>query len=171
MGLLPTAIAEADVAHQHAELAGNDPADLENMQRHARHVIHALDPTEVESGPGLGYGMIRAAERTAHYVELAMASVGGGDAVQTHAPHVATAARSAITMAEEAVEVADDIVDADTAEEAAELLTRLVELTTALRAGVDADGDGRVSWQEGEGGLAQAERHLGLLMTGEGLGG
>lgn len=171
MGLLPTAIAEADVARQHAELAARAPADLESMQRHAGHVIHALDPTEVENGPGLGYGMIRAAERTAHYVELAMASSGGGDAIQTHGPHVATAARSAMAMAEEAVAVAEDIVDADTAEEAAELLARLTELTAALRDGVDADGDGRISWQEGEGGLAQAEQHLGLLMRGEGLGG
>ena len=169
-GLLPTAVAEAEIARRHAELAGGDPTDLEGMQRHAGHVIHALDPTEVEAGPGTGYGMIRAAERSAHWVELAMSSAGGGEAVQTHAPHVATAARSAARMAEEAVEVADDIVDAESAEEAAELLSRLVELTVAIVDGVDADGDGRVSWRDGEGGLAQARQHLELLLRGEGIG-
>ena len=44
-------------------------------------------------------------------------------------------------------------------------------LTDAIVNGVDADGDGRVGWQEGEGGLAQATQHLGLLKRGEGMGG
>ncbi len=169
-GLLPTARAEAEIAQQHAALAARDPTDLEAMQRHAGHVIHALDPEEVDSGPGLGYGMARAARRAAHYVELAVASVGAGEAIRTHSVHVATAARSAADVADEAVEVADDIVDADSAEEAAELLEQLTTLVSALAEGRDADGDGRIGWQEGEGGLAQAEQHLGFLIRGEGIG-
>ena len=168
-GILATATAEAEIALQHATLAARDVTNLEAMQRHAGHVINALDPTAVEDGPGLGYGMIEAARRAAHYTELAIVSVGAGDAIQTHGPHVATAARSAVAMAEEALEVADAVVDAETAEEAAELVARLQALTDAVVNGVDADADGRVGWQEGEGGLAQATQHLGLLMRGEGL--
>lgn len=170
-GLLPTAVAEAEIAHQHATLAARDPSSLESMQRHAGHVLHALDPSTVENGPGHGYGVIDAATRAAHHIELAAGSAGASDGVKTHANHVATAAKAAVANAEEAVDVAEDIQDAESAEEAAELLERLAALTDAIVNGVDADGDGRVGWQDGEGGLAQATQHLGLLKRGEGLGG
>lgn len=171
MGLLPTAVAEAEVAHQHATLAARDPSSLDAMQRHAAHVLHALDPSTVESGPGKGYGVIQAATGAARHIELAAGSEGASDGVKTHANHVATAAASALANAQEAVEVAEQIQEAETAEAAAELLTRLTALTDAIVNGVDADGDGRVGWQEGEGGLAQATQHMGLMKRGEGLGG
>ena len=168
-GLLPTAVAEAEIALQHATLAQRDPTDLAAIQRHVGHVAHALDPTGAEGGPGLGYGMIRAAERAAHYVELSMASSGAGDAITTHGPHVATAARSAAMMAETVLEKAHEIEAVESAEDAASLLEELVALAEGLLNGVDADGDGRIGWQEGEGGLAQAQQHLELLRRGEGL--
>jgi hypothetical protein len=171
MGLLPTAVAEAEIAHRHATLAAEDPEDLDAMKRHAAHVLHALNPDEVEDGgPGLGYGVILAASRAAHYIELAAASEGATDGIRTHATHVATAARQAATRAEEALALANDIRDAEEPAEAAALLDELVALTDAILNGVDADGDGSIGWQEEEGGLAQATRHLDLLKQGEGLG-
>lgn len=170
-GLLPTAVAEAEVAHQHATLAGRDTGNLEGMQRHMAHVIHALDPSEVENGPGAGYGVVAAAGGSARHIELAAAAEGASDGVKTHATHVATAASHAMTMAEQAVELAGDIQDAEDAAEAAALLEELTALTDAIVNGMDANGDGRVGWQEGEGGLAQATTHLGLMMRGEGMGG
>lgn len=170
-GLLSTAIAEAEIAHQHATLAGRDPASLEGMQRHMAHVIHALDPAAVEGGPGLGYGATTAAERAARHTELAAASEGASDAVKTHAVHVATAARGAVSNAEAAIGLAEDIQKAEDAAEAATLLEELTSLTDAIMNGVDADGDGRIGWQEGEGGLAQAAQHMGLLKRAEGLDG
>ena len=171
MGLLPTAVAEAEVAHQHATLAGRDPSSLEGMQRHMDHVIHALDPSEVESGPGLGYGVVAAAEGAARHTQLAAASAGASDGVKTHAEHVATAARHVGSLAAEAIELAEEIQDAEDAEAAAELLTQLTALTDAILNGMDADADGRIGWQEGEGGLAQAATHMGLIKRAEGLGG
>jgi len=169
MGLLPTAIAEAEIALQHATLAGRDPTSLDAMQRHAGHVLHALEPGDSEGGPGRGYGMIEAARRAAHYVELAMVSDGAGEAITTHGPHVATAARSAASMGERAAELAEEILAAEDAAEAAGLLEELTSLCDGIVNGVDADGDGRIGWQEGEGGLAQAAQHLDLLRRGEGL--
>lgn len=170
MGLLPTAVAEAEIALRHAELAAGDPADLAAMQRHAAHVLHALDPSAVEEGgPGLGYGAVRGAERTAHYISLAAASDGASESVQTHAEHIETAARSAVDTGTAAVELAGEILAAEDAAVAAELLEELVERTGAMLNGLDADGDGRIGWQEGEGGLAQAAQHLELLRRAEGL--
>lgn len=170
MGLLPTAVAEGEIALRHAELAAGDPADLAAMQRHAGHVLHALDPSAVEDGgPGRGYGAIHAAERTAHYIGLAAASDGASEAVRTHAEHIETAARSAVDAGTAAVELAGEILATDDAAVAAELLEELVERADAMLNGLDADGDGRIGWQEGEGGLAQAAQHLQLLRRAEGL--
>lgn len=171
MGLLPTAMAEAEIALQHATLASQDPSDLDAMKRHAGHVRHALDPSAVESGPGLGYGAVRAAERTAHYISLAAASVGATPPVQTHAEHVETAARNAVANGEAAMELSQEILESEDADAAAELLEEMLDLITAMVEGVDADGDGQVGWQEDEGGLAQAETHLALLRRAAGLEG
>jgi hypothetical protein len=37
-----------------------------------------------------------------------------------------------------------------------------------LMSGVDANNDGRISWEPGEGGLQQAQQHMELLLKGEG---
>ena len=171
-GLLPTAVAEAEIALRHAELAAGDPTDLDAMQRHTRHVLHALDPSAVEDeGPGLGYGAIHAAERTAHYVGLARASEGATASVETHGEHIETSARNAVAAGTAAEELAGEILEAEDARVAAELLEELVERLGAMVNGIDADGDGAIGWQEGEGGLAQATRHMELLRRAEGLTG
>lgn len=168
-GLLPTAVSEAEIALRHAALAGRDKSDLAGIQRHVGHVAHALDASTSESGPGLGYGVVAAAGGTARHVELASKSAGASDGLKTHATHISTAATHALSNAEAAVELADQIQEATEAPEAAALLEELTALTEAILNGVDADGDGRIGWQKGEGGLAQATQHLGLLKRGEGL--
>ena len=51
---------------------------------------------------------------------------------------------------------------------AAEHAKTIATMTQNILNGHDANEDGRIGWQEGEGGLAQAERHLELLIQGEG---
>ncbi|NNF38961.1 MAG: hypothetical protein HKN71_09850 [Gemmatimonadetes bacterium] len=170
-GLLATALAETEIAVQHAGLAMRAPEDLDALKRHAGHVLHALDPSEVENGPGLGYGAIRAAERTAHYISLAARSAGAIPPIETHSEHVAASASNAASNGTAAVELLEEILEAEEADAAAELMGEVVDLVTAMQDGIDADGDGRVGWQEGEGGLAQASTHLGLLRRAAGLEG
>ena len=170
-GLLPAAVAEAEVALQHATLAARDVSDLEGMQRHMAHVIHALDPSQVESGPGAGFGVVAGATGAAHHIELAAASSGASDGIKTHSTHVATAALSALSNAQAALELASQVQEATDAGAAAEMLAELTALVDAIVNGNDADGDGRTGWQEGEGGLAQATTHMGLMKRGEGVGG
>ena len=50
------------------------------------------------------------------------------------------------------------------------LVNQLSTVAEQLITGVDANGDGRVGWQQGEGGLEQAEQHMNLMKKGEGLG-
>jgi hypothetical protein len=170
-GLLPAAVAEAQVAAQHAGLAARDPTNLDGLKRHAGHVLHALDPSTVESGPGGGYGVKAGADGAARHIELAAGSEGASDNVKLHANHVATAASNVSGWTDEAIELARGIQAATTADEATEKLHELIQLTDAIANGRDTDGDGRIGWQEGEGGLAQASQHLTLMKNGEGLAG
>lgn len=168
-GLLPTAVAEAKVASQHAGLAAADPSNLNSMQRHTGHVLHAVDPSAVDGGPGLGYGVKRAAEGAAKHIEAAASSDGASQAVTTHATHVATSARNTVSRADEIIALAGRIEAATSADAAASMVALINTLAMQLVDGNDANGDGNVGWQEGEGGLAQAERHLGLMKQAEGL--
>jgi len=169
VGLLPAAIAEARVAAQHAGLAARDTSDLDSMKRHTAHVLHAVDPTQIENGPGAGYGVKQAAEGAAKHIMAAANSDDASGAVKTHAEHVATSARNTVARADEIVMLAQKIDAATSAGDAAGLVTELNDLAQALLAGVDANNDGRTGWQEGEGGLETAETHLNLMKNAEGL--
>jgi len=46
---------------------------------------------------------------------------------------------------------------------------KIEKLLRQIVNGVDANEDGSVSWEEGEGDLAQAEHHVGFMLKGEGL--
>lgn len=168
MGLLPTAEAEARVALQHAGLAARSPDDLAAMKRHAAHVLHAVDPTRVESGPGQGYGLIQAAEGVIQHIEAA-AGEGASDPVKTHATHIAGAAGNVAARGRRMAELAEGIQAAGTAAEAAPMAAELETLAQRAVSGYDADGDGRIGWQEGEGGLETARTHLTLLLRAEGM--
>jgi hypothetical protein len=168
-GLLPTAIAEAEIALQHATATAKKPDDLEWMKMHARHVLHAVDPTVEAKGPGLGYGVAKASAGTAKHIEAAAASDDASASVKTHAVHVATAARNTASRAGEMVEVAGQIVSSKSAAAAAPAAQRLQRIAKALLDGEDANGDGSVTWHAGEGGLREAEKHMTIMRKVEGL--
>lgn len=169
-GLLPTAVAEAEIVARHAALAAADPTNLDGIKRHIGHMLHAIDPALApDGGPGLGYGVRPAAEGVARHIELAASSDGATDNVKTHAHHVATASRNVVRRADAIVALAQRIRAATSAADAAAPLAQLDVLVQALVAGSDADGDGRIGWQEGEGGLRQMTQHMTLMRRGEGL--
>lgn len=162
-GLLPAAVAEAETAAQHASLAaGSD--ELGAMQSHAGHVLHAVAPDRAQGGPGMGYGVIQAAEGVATHVQLAADAEGAANSVVTHARHVRTAAESTVQRAEEVVSLVEEIQAAGSASEAGPLVRELESQAAALVSGEDVDGNGRVSWRSPEGGLEQAEFHMNLLV-------
>ncbi|MBH15853.1 MAG: hypothetical protein CME30_01045 [Gemmatimonadetes bacterium] len=167
MGLLPTAIAEAEVAASHASYAANDLTDLAAMQRHAAHVLHALQGGD--GGPGLGYGLKNAAEGVVAHIEMAGAGEEASQGITTHSNHVATSSRNTLKRADMIIDHISKIQDADSADEAGKLTAEVAELAEQLFAGSDSNGDGRIGWQENEGGLQQAEQHMNIMKRGEGL--
>ena len=62
-GLLVTAEAEAKIALQHANFAVSKPDNIKWMKTHTTHVLHAVDPSAMAKGPGMGYGVIKGGGR------------------------------------------------------------------------------------------------------------
>ena len=168
-GLLPTAVAEAEIAIEHSGLAAADLGNLEAIKRHTGHVLHALDPSLVQGGPGLGYGVKRAAEGVIQQIELAATVDGASENVRTHAVHIAGASRGVLQRADRIIALARQIQATNSGVAAATAVQELNTLTQALVSGRDADADGRIGWQETEGGLRQVQQHVTLLKRGEGL--
>jgi hypothetical protein len=163
------ALAEAKTAAQHAALAARNPTSLDAMKLHAGHIINAIDPTIVTTGPGLGYGLKKAALGIVTHIELAAKAPGASQNVVMHASHVATSARNTVVRADQVLALAKQVQASTSAADAALLINQLVSLTSQLTAGADANGDGKIGWQENEGGLQQAQEHVTLMLAGEGI--
>ena len=168
--LLFIAQAEAGVAAQHAALGARASTNLDQMKLHAGHVLNALDPSLQATGPGKGYGLKKAAAAIAMHIDLAAKATGASQNVIVHANHISTSAKNTSTRVDQAIALCQKIQAATSAPDAAALMNQLVSVTSQLSRGFDANGDGRVGWQEGEGGLQQAEEHVKLMLAGEGLG-
>jgi hypothetical protein len=163
-GFLETALAEADVAIQHAGLGMRDLTNLDAMKRHAGHVLHALDPALIAQGPGKGYGLKKASTNIANHITMAGNAEGQPAGVKTHSVHVAQSANNTVKRVDEIIAIAQQIQAATGADQAKPLFEQLNAKAQQLRAGVDANGDGRTGWQEGEGGLDTSKQHMDLML-------
>ena len=173
LGYLRQALGEAGTAAEYASFAAGGqqrPGDLQAMKTHAGNVLHALDPARMEVGPGLGFGLLEASRKTIAQVRMAADASDASDNVRTHARHVVSCMRSTLARALEMLEITERILATESAEEADRLSDALDALAFQLRSGVDANGDGRITWREGEGGLYVAQEHMQLLLKGEGIG-
>ena len=167
MGLLPTALAEAKTAAQHADFAAK-ATTLQQIQTHAGHVINAIDPTIVAQGPGAGYGVKKAAQGVAQHADLASKASNANDMVKTHAMHVTTAATNVVAMCDDIVGIAQKIRMSTSQEEAQKLAMEMATKTQELTTGVDADKNGQISWNKPEGGLNQSQQHMNFMKAAAG---
>lgn len=168
-GLLPTARVEAETTAKHAGFAAEKLTDLAWMKTHTKHVIHAVDPVNIDKGPGLGYGVLKAAKGVAKHINLAANSGDASDNVKNHAVHVSMTANNTVARATEILLHADKVLQATSASEAASHVTAMNDLAQQLLEGVDANNDGSVTWHEGEGGIVVAEKHMGVMKKAEGI--
>lgn len=73
-GLFVTAEEEGRIALSEAEKALEHPDDIENIKKHTRGVLHALDPSVIKKGPGLDFGLMAAVEESAGHITYAAKS-------------------------------------------------------------------------------------------------
>ena len=166
VGLLTILEEEAQIAAQHAGLAAQDLSDLSSMQTHTRHVRHAIDAASESGGPGKGYGILKAAQGVSRHISLASNAGDASDNVKRHAEHVRSSAENVVKWGQEVMQLSEQVLSASAADQAAPSVQQIQELAQHIVNGTDADGDGRVGWQAGEGGVAQAKQHMDLMARG-----
>ena len=169
VGLLTIAMKEAEVANVHANLAVQKSDNLGWMQLHTTHVVNAIDPTVVKKGPGNGYGLIKASKGVKKHINLAANSPEASENVKLHSVHVATSANNTVRWGNEILKLADIMKNTSDVSKAATIAGQIKALSEKMIEGFDANGDGNITWIEGEGGLAQASKHLSIMQKGEGL--
>ena len=165
-GLLPVAMAETRVANQHATLATRQPTNLQYMKTHSEHVMHALDPSTVPAlmAPGQGYGAKKAITAIAEHIELAAKAKDATPNIVNHARHVGMSAHNTVVRADEILALAGQVRAATSAADAAKLVSQMASLAEQLVAGFDANGDGRVTFEAGEGGLQHVDDHVKFML-------
>ena len=134
---------------------------------HIGHVMTGWKDTPGGKGPGLGYGVVKAAGGAAKHIQFAAKSSDASKNVKLHATHVAASANNAVDRAKKIVASAKLIAENDSEFSVAAFVREMENLTDEIIAGDDANGDGKVSWKKGEGGLAQADNHMGFMMKAE----
>ncbi len=185
-GLLPTAIADAQVAMDEVERADLE-GRINDFVLYGGYVLNALDPVAETQAllktayarlptnyvkievPGTGYGLKRAVAGALQHVELAAQSTGASDNVKTHAAHVTASLQNVAKWTDEAIATARKLIAAADVGAGQILVDELTAQVGQIAIGIDANGDGQTGWQAGEGGLRQANTHMRLMMKGEGL--
>jgi len=168
-GLLTMATTEAKVAAQHAGFMSRAMDNLQTLQMHAGHVLHAIDPGTMPgaTAPGKNYGDKRALDGAMAYADCLAKNPNASANVKTHAAHIIGAAKSTAERADDVIAMARKIRSATTAAQAAALVGQLQSLCDQLVAGADLNSDGRIVWNGGEGGIQQAQEHVALMVAGE----
>ena len=168
-GLTVTAAMEVNTAMMYANFAAGRTTDLEAMKTNARNVLHALMPQEGAQGPGLGFGVKRAAEAVATHIEMAVKAPGASETMKKLGPNVAMAARAVAARAQSMTDLAGRVLAASTAAEAAPLVEQLRGMALELDTGKDANGSGRVELDATEPGMNQLEAQVYSIFEGEKL--
>ena len=167
-GLLPVAIAEAEIALKHAQLAAKKPDDLKYMQTHTAHVMHAVDPSSVKiTAPGLGYGVRKAAAGAKAHIEFSAKSKDASKNVKVHAQHVAASSGNTDWRVDAIVAMGKRVLAYDKVAKAAPRVQEILLMAQEILDGFDANGDGKVTWHKDEGGLLEAKKHMGFMMKAE----
>ncbi len=161
LGLLATAFEEAKIATEHAALAAKTADNFDQIKLHVGHVLHAIDPTLEVKGPGLGYGVKKAAAGVVQHVELAANAATASANAKTQALYVSNWAKNVVKWSDEIVSLAQRIRAAPSAVEAAKLLPEITGLTEQLTNGIPSVG--RFDLQ---GGLQEAQERMERMKKG-----
>ena len=188
-GLLTAALADAKIAEEQAhktDLEGR----INDFILYGGYTLNALDPTPENKAliqtaytrlptsadprlkveiPGSGYGLKKAVAGALQHVQLAAKSEDASENVKTHAAHVTASLENVVQWTDRAIALAQKVLTAKNVAEGQPLVTELEETTVHINNGFDANKDGQIGWQTGEGGLEQALTHLRLMMRGEGM--
>lgn len=168
-GLFDVARTEAAIAQRHTKAALRE-TDLAEMKSQVAAAVHAIDPGLVARGPGLGTGLRPALQATADRLLAAQLAQSAPEAdAALRATAASVAAQTALMRTDDALREARDALAAQSTSQAIPSLVRLDDLLTRITQGQDTDGNGEITWNQGEGGLQQAWSFTREMAIAEGL--
>ena len=144
-------------------------AEAGGLRRRLDRAAIAYAAVLVLAQPALGYGVRKAAFGAAYHIRAAATSKDSTANIRLHAEHVAVSARNSLARIDAIVAAGRKIQAARSAGEALPLARKIALWSKQLTAGSDANGNGKITWVKGEGGLKQAKAHLGYMMQGENI--
>jgi hypothetical protein len=168
-GLVVTTAIEVNTAMMYANFAAGNPTSLDAMKSNVRNVLHALAPEQGAKGPGLGFGVKRAADAVVTHIELAVKSPGASETLRKLGPAVAQAGRAVAARAQEMTDLGKRVLAAQTATQAAPLVEQLRALALQLDLGRDANGNGQIEVNAVEPGMNQLEAQVYSIFEGDRL--
>jgi hypothetical protein len=163
-GLFVVAEEEITIAWQQAQAAQQTRATV--ARKHLAGVIHALDPEHQATGPGLGYGGIRALTGAAHHLEFASES---DDASQNIVRGSEVFVKQAAVVIEN-LKLAVDVAILAQKSSDAEIPGLTVEIEKVIDRslnGADVDGNGSIGNTAEEIGLKQMRQQLLEMLSRE----
>jgi len=155
-GYLPVAMDEAKIAIIHAGKALNSPYKLNKIKAHTRHVMHAIDPSVQNDGPGLGFGVKQAAMGIVTHIGNAAKSMDASANIKDHAPGVAAGAQNAIERSDKLLAHAQSVLKSSNPTAAMDHAKEVLKIAKEI-----VDGD------MGMPGLASSADHLHAMQRGE----
>ncbi|MCH9674998.1 MAG: hypothetical protein K0U93_26385 [Gammaproteobacteria bacterium] len=168
-GLLTVLEQEAKLASRHSRFSLKKPADLRWTHTQLHQLRHAIDPKTENNGPGIGYGVIRAAQDIAAEMHEAVDTPGASDNVRQHALRIAAASEHISTLATEARELAAQGLAADSPTVTAQVSERIAAVLDQIVYGRDQNDDGKIDQDAPEGGVTHLRQLVATMMAGEGL--
>ena len=163
-GLFVVAEQEITMAWQQAQAARQTSAT--GARKHVAGVIHALDPEQQATGPGLGYGGIRALTGAANHIEFASTSDDASRNIVKGAEVFVKQTAVVIDNLKLAVDVAM-LAQTSSDAEIAGLTAEIEQTIDRSLNGADIDGNGAIGNTAEEMGLKQLRQQLLAMLSRE----
>jgi hypothetical protein len=163
-GLFVVAEKEITIAWQQVQSARHTSATV--ARKDLAGVIHALDPEHQATGPGLGYGGIRALTGAAQHIEFASTSDDASRNIVKGAEAFAKQAAVVIDNLKLAVDVAM-LAQKSSDAEISNLTAEIEKIIDRSLNGADVDGNGTIGNTAEEIGLKQMRQQLSAMLSRE----
>lgn len=168
VGYLRLAEIEAASALENADLA-LAAEDLDTMQAHMHEVLGAIDPRVGDKGGASRTGLIYAAAAINANLSIARQMEEASVNLKTQAGRAIVASDNVIEWSQKVAEATETALRSPSIETARKLMVPARLALNDIIYGDDADGDGKIGWHQGEGGLQQVREYVEYLAKGEGL--
>jgi hypothetical protein len=170
VGLLASALAEADKANQHAGLAQRS-TNLGGFHTHNEHTINIINGTKEDyngngtgENPGFGVGVPKFVDLMEAQLDAAADAPGVSSLVQANLEVIRVCLENTRVRGDQIVALEKDFLTATDLTAVAQKAIESTQIASQLINGLDANGNGQIEPYEGECGLLQVTTY-GLLTS------